>query len=297
MYLDAAHGGWLGWSNNLSQFLKVVTSLKFDITAIRGFSTNVANYQPVGTMCEWQSTDGITNSYCLNSEHQSDPCCADPCKLESQFNPANNELNYINSISHQIKTFVPDYTPHFIIDTGRNGQTNMRSSCSNWCNVRGAGIGVFPASITPFSDVLDAFFWLKTPGESDGCSEMLPNGSPCPRYDSMCGSVDSIGSINSEPRAPEAGAWFLYQIQQLASNGFEQKVMRPLEKEVQQVIPLTNNDPSNLVHTSNADIVGSILILALIAVFIVSGVAIYKVARNDFSPQYNNSQPLLSNQV
>lgn len=33
----------------------------------------------------------------------------------------------------------------------------------------------------------------------------------------MCGSEDSIGSRAGEPRAPEAGKWFEYQITQLAS--------------------------------------------------------------------------------
>ena len=57
----------------------------------------------------------------------------------------------------------------------------------------------------------DALYWLKTPGESDGCTEVLPNGDLCPRYDTMCGSVDSIGSQAGEPRAPEAGHWFDFQ--------------------------------------------------------------------------------------
>ena len=41
MYLDAAHGGWLGWDNNLVAFAKLVDDM--DIAdKIRGFSTNVA---------------------------------------------------------------------------------------------------------------------------------------------------------------------------------------------------------------------------------------------------------------
>jgi len=65
---------------------------------------------------------------------------------------------------------------------------------------------------------VDAYFWLKTPGESDGCTQILPDGTNCPRFDSMCGSQDSIGSQGSEPRAPQAGAWFDYQIKMLAEN-------------------------------------------------------------------------------
>merc|ERR1719231_562160 len=40
----------------------------------------------------------------------------------------------------------------------------------------------------------------------------------CPRYDSMCGSADTIGTKTGEPSCPEAGAWFDYQVKQLAAN-------------------------------------------------------------------------------
>ena len=95
----------------------------------------------------------------------------------------------------------------------------MRQDCSNWCNIRGAGIGERPTHATPYPEMIDAYFWLKTPGESDGCTQTLPTGAQCPRFDSMCSSQDSIGSRSGEPRAPEAGQWFDYQIQQLAAYG------------------------------------------------------------------------------
>jgi len=219
MYLDGAHGGWLGWTDNLQQFTSlVVSTLGSNLASLRGFSTNVANYQPVGIMCPFQSNDGIRNDYCLNGQHQTDPCCADPCMLESQYNPGNNELNYINVLYRSMRAAAPAFTPYFVIDTGRNGVVNMRSSCANWCNARGAGIGMLPTAVTAAPALVDAYFWLKTPGESDGCTQLLPDGSTCPRYDSFCGSVDSIGSRAGEPRAPQAGNWFDYQIKQLAVN-------------------------------------------------------------------------------
>ena len=100
MYLDAAHGGWLGWSDNTLKFVNLLKEMDFDLHSLRGFSTNVANYQPLGEMCPWQSNDGIRNDYCLMNQHQEDSCCADPCKLESQWNPANNELNYVSGLYH-----------------------------------------------------------------------------------------------------------------------------------------------------------------------------------------------------
>lgn len=75
MYLDAAHGGWLGWPNNLAaaaqiskekekkvkQNLKIrlidssqiylkVLNLAGGPNLIRGFATNTANYQPLGSL-------------------------------------------------------------------------------------------------------------------------------------------------------------------------------------------------------------------------------------------------------
>ena len=84
----------------------------------------------------------------------------------------------------------------------------MRSDCSSWCNVRGAGIGHKPTHNTLLPQLVDAVYWLKTPGESDGCTQTLPNSAHCIRYDGMCGSEDSVGSRDGEPRAPEAGDFF-----------------------------------------------------------------------------------------
>ena len=50
--------------------------------------------------------------------------------------------------------------------------------------------------------VVDAYLWLKTPGESDGCTKELPSGGECPRFDASCGSLDSIGSIPGARAVP-----------------------------------------------------------------------------------------------
>jgi cellulose 1,4-beta-cellobiosidase len=180
MYLDAAHGGWLGWQDNMKAFINLLSSMSFSLSSLRGLSTNVANYQPIGTLCPWQSSDGSRNDYCLNNQHQSDACCADPCKLESQWNPGNNELNYAYSLQKNF-ALSTGWTPYVIIDTGRNGVSDMRSDCANWCNPRGSGIGLYPTSTTPNPTLTDAYYWLKTPGESDGCTSTLPDGSQCKR--------------------------------------------------------------------------------------------------------------------
>lgn len=60
---------------------------------------------------------------------------------------------------------------HFIIDTSRNGQ-NL-TSAGNWCNPRGQRLGTAPTTRTG-NPLVDAFLWIKTPGESDGTC----NGGP-----------------------------------------------------------------------------------------------------------------------
>lgn len=193
----------------------MLKSMDLSWHSIRGFATNVANYQALGKQCPWCPDQGTRNGYCLNEKHQDDPCCEDPCGLESQYNPGNNELNFaaglVAGAAHTLGV-----EAHVIIDTGRNGVTDQREDCSNWCNPRGSGAGVKSTWRTANRSLVDAYFWLKTPGESDGCTEILPDGKKCPRFDSKCKSVDSLGTKAMEPRAPEAGKWFDFQVKQLA---------------------------------------------------------------------------------
>jgi endoglucanase len=60
---------------------------------------------------------------------------------------------------------------HFIIDTGRNG--NGSTADAQWCNPDGRALGNAPTTNTG-SPLVDAFFWVKPPGESDGAC----NGGP-----------------------------------------------------------------------------------------------------------------------
>jgi len=215
MYLDAGHGGWLGWANDnddqTGRFANLIRDMGI-AGKLRGFATNVANYQAVGEiLCPSPGT-------CRGYFGSDDPCCQDdPCGLRQEWNWGHNELNYIDVLDSKMRSAIPSFRPKFIIDTGRNGKPDARTSCSNWCNPRNNGIGHVPTTSTPDARI-DALYWLKTPGESDGCTETLPDGGKCPRFDGMCASADSIGSGPGEPRAPEAGLWFDYQIKQLAAN-------------------------------------------------------------------------------
>src|SRR3954465_6271891 len=54
---------------------------------------------------------------------------------------------------------------HFIIDTSRTAPTT--TSAGNWCNPTGQRVGPSPTTHTG-NPLVDAFLWIKTPGESDG---------------------------------------------------------------------------------------------------------------------------------
>lgn len=62
---------------------------------------------------------------------------------------------------------------HYIIDTSRNG--NGPAGPYDWCNASGRAIGEAPTTNTNNS-LVDAFVWVKLPGESDGTC----NGGPSP---------------------------------------------------------------------------------------------------------------------
>jgi len=178
IYLDACHGGWLGWDDNRAKIATIfqkVLNQAGGVDKIRGFAINTANYQSLGSL---SST-------------------ADPCNLVSQYNKAINEVIYVNLLSQSLQS-VGITGKGYIIDTARNGVANMRKDCSNWCNINHSGLGIRPTSDTSSSglNIIDAYYWLKTPGESDGTSDQN-----APRYDFHCGSDDSY-----KP-SPQAGLW------------------------------------------------------------------------------------------
>lgn len=211
LYVDAAHGRWLGWDVNTDGFIKEIKALKIT-DKIRGFSTNVANYNPVGQKCPNVGT-------CRESASGKHPCCrTDPCKMASQYNAGHTEINYVQQLRARFKMAIPRFSPHFIIDTARASTRNNLAFCQTWCNPRDMGLGPLPTTRTGDPSAVDAYVWIKIPGESDGCTQTLPNGKMCPRFDFSCGSSSSIGSKNGEPRAPEAGDWFNFQVRQLTKN-------------------------------------------------------------------------------
>ena len=170
VYLDAAHAGWLGWDDNRAKIAKVFKNVLNEAGGpqmIRGFATNTSNYTHLS------NRDGAV--------------------LEPS-NPCPNELTYVKMLRKTLEMYgFKDH--HFIIDTSRNGKGGIRAKWGSWCNVHGAGLGERPRADP--SPGIDAYFWVKPPGESDGVSDAAQ-----PRFDAMCGGPDATKG------APQAGQWF-----------------------------------------------------------------------------------------
>lgn len=81
----------------------------------------------------------------------------------SNFMPTAAEERYGTDIANRLGG------AHFVIDTSRNGA----GSDGTWCNPPGAALGIAPTTATG-NPLVDAFLWVKVPGESDGTC----NGGP-----------------------------------------------------------------------------------------------------------------------
>jgi len=80
----------------------------------------------------------------------------------SNFEWTNDELYY----GQQILTAIGDASLHLVIDTSRNGI----GPGNTWCDPSGRTLGLSPTANTGYSYV-DAFLWVKPPGEADGCAD------------------------------------------------------------------------------------------------------------------------------
>jgi endoglucanase len=93
-----------------------------------------------------------------------------------------NVSNYIStsrSISYgdQVSKLVGG--KHYVIDTSRNGAGGRGDA---WCNVPGQALGELPTTNTGRA-LVDAYLWIKVPGESDGtCNGGPHSGAWWPEY-------------------------------------------------------------------------------------------------------------------
>ena len=92
----------------------------------------------------------------------------------SNFFSTSEEVSYGKAISALVGG------KHYVIDTSRNGLG--ATADAQWCNPEGRALGERPTSITG-RDLVDAFLWVKVPGESDGsCNGYPKSGTWLPEY-------------------------------------------------------------------------------------------------------------------
>ncbi|WP_254898138.1 glycoside hydrolase family 6 protein [Kitasatospora sp. NA04385] len=81
----------------------------------------------------------------------------------SNFNTTANEASFAHNVLGALGN---PGNLHAVIDTSRNGNG---PSGSVWCDPSGRKIGNYPTAATNDS-AIDAFLWIKPPGEADGCA-------------------------------------------------------------------------------------------------------------------------------
>jgi cellulose 1,4-beta-cellobiosidase len=181
-YLDIGHSGWLGWSTNMgpavSFYSQLVGSTKAGYSSIDGFISNTANYTP--TLEPFMTADEtIEGSQVYSANFY-------------QYNPYIDEADYDAALYTAFTNAGFPSSIGFLIDTSRNGwggpqrptgpsgaynvnsfvdasKIDLRNARGQWCNQSSSGMGAPPtARPVGYFSQLEAFVWIKPPGESDG---------------------------------------------------------------------------------------------------------------------------------
>ncbi|HEX3761684.1 MAG TPA: glycoside hydrolase family 6 protein [Kofleriaceae bacterium] len=199
VYLDGTHSAWLGTGDIASRLVKA------GVQRASGFFINASNYEPTDKLVDY----GTWISQCIQyATHGDGTGHFDRCA--SQYYPAkpNDYATWGLSRKWYADNVGKAAGPltHFVIDTSRNGRGSWAprpgtsyKDAQTWCNPPDRGLGVRPTTRTG-NPLVDAYLWIKVPGESDG---------PCDR--GMGGGTDPERGAADPP----AGAWFAKQAAEL----------------------------------------------------------------------------------
>ncbi|MGA4798734.1 glycoside hydrolase family 6 protein [Streptomyces lavendulocolor] len=233
-YVDAGHHGWLGWDDNFGAsadlFKQAATAEGSTVSNVHGFIVNTANYSALKE--DHFKIEDSVNGVSVRQSKWVD------------WNRYTDELSYAQAMRARLVSLGFDQNLGMLIDTSRNGwggaarpagpgaTTNVdtyvnggrydrRIHLGNWCNQAGAGLGERPKA-APAAGI-DAYVWMKPPGESDGSSSQIPNDEG-KGFDRMCdptytGNPRNGNSMSGAlPNAPVSGHWFPAQFQELMRN-------------------------------------------------------------------------------
>ncbi|WP_328544012.1 glycoside hydrolase family 6 protein [Streptomyces europaeiscabiei] len=235
-YVDAGHHGWIGWDDNFgasaTTFKEAATAEGATVNDVHGFITNTANYSALKE-----------NNFSINGS------VAGKSVRESKWVDWNryvDELSFAQAFRNQLVSVGFNSNIGMLIDTSRNGwggsarptgpgattsvdtyvdggRYDRRFNTGNWCNQSGAGLGERPKA-SPEAGI-DAYVWMKPPGESDGSSSAIPNNEG-KGFDRMCDPTYTGNPRNNNnmsgalANAPISGHWFSAQFQQLMQNAY-----------------------------------------------------------------------------
>lgn len=201
VYLDGTHTGWLGVGDITDRLIKA------GVERADGFFVNASNYQETPKLQKYAAWISQCIDLSVNTWWE-------PAWCASQYYPATpgdfstwglTDAAYDQAYADTGRTRDPATMKHAVIDTSRNGQgpwtppAGVYPDPEDWCNPPDRGLGLRPTTDTG-DPYVDAFLWIKVPGESDGqCFRGL--GGP---EDPVRGMVD-----------PPAGAWFPEQAREL----------------------------------------------------------------------------------
>jgi cellulose 1,4-beta-cellobiosidase len=235
-YIDAAHHGWIGWDDNFgasaTQFAEAARAEGSTLANVHGFITNTANYSALRE--QYFTINDTVNGTQVRQSTWVD------------WNRYVDELSFAQAFRQQLVQAGFDSGIGMLIDTSRNGwggsarptgpgpmtdvnsyvnagRIDRRIHVGNWCNQSGAGLGERPTA-APASGI-DAYVWIKPPGESDGASQEIPNDEG-KGFDQMCDPAYQGNPRNGNnpsgalPNAPLSGHWFSAQFQELMRNAF-----------------------------------------------------------------------------
>jgi cellulose 1,4-beta-cellobiosidase len=234
-YMDAAHHGWIGWDSNfnpVADLMKSTVQASGSLNNVAGFITNTANYsaltEPYFTVNSTAGGQSIRQSKWVD------------------WNQYVDEQSFAQAFRTRLVSIGFPSNIGMLIDTSRNGwggsarptaaststdvntfvnssRIDRRIHAGNWCNQSGAGLGERPRS-APATGI-DAYVWVKPPGESDGSSSLIPNNEG-KGFDQMCDPTYTGNARNGNsatgalPNAPISGAWFSAQFRQLMANAY-----------------------------------------------------------------------------
>ncbi|MFC8733778.1 glycoside hydrolase family 6 protein [Luteimicrobium sp. NPDC057192] len=212
VYLDGTHSGWLGAGDIADRLIKA------GVERADGFFLNASNYESTDHLVKY----GTWISDCIELSTQSS--WYQPSYCGSQYYPASpgdfstwalTDQKYADDFASTGLTPDPAHQAHFVIDTSRNGVGPWTPPAGNgwpdaqvWCNPPDRGAGARP-TLDPGVPLVDAYLWIKVPGESDG------------QCDRGTGDTDAAGRSTDPARGgnadPAAGAWFAQQARELVA--------------------------------------------------------------------------------